>query len=284
MQVTGTLIPHSAMKDILTGIFFSMLIIIVMITMPLIGVFAWVILPLPVLYYRLKTGRHGSAMIVAISLAVLLGLTSNLVFSLFYFGSLLLTGFLLGESIERHLSIEKILGYTCLGLLALIGLFLMAWAVSRSQGIDQLTADYVSRYQALTSQLFSESARLYPDMSLDRQLFERASAVFMIAFPGIMAVTYLTMALINVIFIRKLLKKNGITVTSIENLSRWRASDKLVFVLIGFSLMLMLSSGALAILALNCLIILLVVYFFQGMAVSSFFFKRKNPEQSGFFS
>lgn len=274
--MTGTLIHSLAIKDILTGIFFSMLIIIVMSTIPVIGVFAWVLLPLPVLFYRLKIGRNGSAVIMAVSLGVLVSLTSNFAFNAFYFGSLLMTGFLLGECIERHQPIEKILLFTTLGLFCGFIGFILVYAAMQSTGLDQLLSDYVSRYQALSSQLFSESAKVYPDVALDRELFERASALFMIAFPGIIISTYMTMALLNILFIRRLLKRNKITVKSIENLNQWKASEKLVFALIGVSALLLLPVGGLKIILVNCLIVLMTVYFFQGISVVSFFFQKKS--------
>ena len=274
--MTGTFIQPRAIKDILIGIFYSMLIIIVMYTMPVIGVFAWILLPLPVLFYRLKIGRNYSSIIMAVSMTVLIGLTSNFAFNALYFGSLLMTGFLLGECIEKHLSIEKTMAYTCLGLFAALMVFLMIYAVTQSQGIEQLISNYISRYQTLSAQLFSESTQLYPDVALDRQLFERASSLFMIAFPGIIITTYLTMTLINILFIKRLLKKNDITIQSLENLNQWRAPEKLVLGLICISLLLLLPVGVLKILFLNCLIILMSVYFFQGIAVVSYFFQKKG--------
>ncbi len=63
--MTGTLIQPATIKDILTGIFLCIMIIAIIYVMPLIGVFAWMFLPLPVLFYRLKTGRNPGAIIIA---------------------------------------------------------------------------------------------------------------------------------------------------------------------------------------------------------------------------
>lgn len=274
--MTGTIIPPSAMKEILTGIFFSLLIIITMYAAPIVGVFAWVILPLPVLFYRLKIGRAGSSIIMLVSLIVLLSLTRNLAFNAFYFGSLLLTGLILGECIEKHLSIEKIMGMTCAGLGLVFTLFLFFTAFAQSQGIGELVSGYVSQYQAISTALFNESAQLYPDVKLDKDLFDRASRLFMFTFPGILLSTYMTMALINILLIKKLLKKNNITLKTLEHLNQWKAPDKLVFGLIIITVLFMLPMGALKIVMLNCLILLLLVYFYQGMAIVSFYFEKKN--------
>ncbi|RLC16809.1 MAG: DUF2232 domain-containing protein [Deltaproteobacteria bacterium] len=282
--MTGTLIQPSAIKDILTGILLCMLIIAIMYILPLIGVFAWMFLPLPVLFYRLKTGRNGGGIIMVTSLAVLILLTSNFAFNTLYFGSLLMTGFFLGECIEKHLSIEKIMLYTGLAVLGTGVAILLMYSLTYTQGIEHLISNYVTRYQTLSSQLFSESAQLYPDMKVDTQMLEKAGSVFVMIFPGIFINSYLTMVWLNILLIKKLLLKKGIHVTSIENLNQWKAPDYLVFGVIGLSILIFLPVDALKFIAVNCLIILMFVYFFQGIAVVSFFFQKKSaPSALRFF-
>ncbi len=282
--MTGTLIQPSAIKDILTGILLCMLIIAIMYILPLIGVFAWMFLPLPVLFYRLKTGRNGGGIIMVTSLAVLILLTSNFAFNTLYFGSLLMTGFFLGECIEKHLSIEKIMLYTGLAVLGIGVAILLIYSLTYTQGIEHLISNYVTRYQTLSSQLFSESAQLYPDMKVDTQMLEKAGSVFVMIFPGIFINSYLTMVWLNILLIKKLLLKKGIHVTSIENLNQWKAPDYLVFGVIGLSILIFLPVDALKFIAVNCLIILMFVYFFQGIAVVSFFFQKKSaPSALRFF-
>ena len=274
--MTGTLIQPAIIKDVLSGILLCILIIAVMYVMPLIGIFAWMFLPLPVLFYRLKTGRNGSGIIMAASLIGLIVFTNNVAFNTLYFGSLLMTGFFLGEFIEKHLSIERIILYTCLAVLGTCIVVLLIYSLTQAQGIEQLISNYVSRYQVLSTQLFSESAQLYPEIKVDQQMLEKASSLFVIIFPGIFINSYLTMVWLNILFIKKLLLKRGIIIKSIENLNQWKAPDYLVFGVIALSVLIFLPVDVLKLLSVNCLIILMFVYFFQGIAVVSFFFQKKN--------
>ena len=274
--MTGTLIQPTIIKNILTGILLCILIIAVIYVMPLIGVFAWMVLPLPVLFYRLKTGRNSSGIIIAASLVMLVVFTQNFAFNTIYFGSLLMTGFFLGEFIEKHLSIEKIMLYTCFAVLGTCTAVLFIYSLTYSQGIEHLISNYISRYHALSSQLFSDSAQLYPEMKVDRQMLEKASSLFVLIFPGIFINSYLTMIWLNIILIKKVLSKKGIVVKSIENLNQWKAPDSLVFGVIGLSVLIFLPIYTIKIIAVNCLIILMFVYFFQGIAVVSYFFQKKR--------
>lgn len=274
--MTGTFIQSMAVKDILTGVLLCLLIIAIMYIIPMIGIFAWMFLPLPVLFYRLKTGRNSGGIIMAISLAILMIVTRNIAFNTLYFGSLLITGFFLGEFIEKHLSVEKIMLYTCFCVLGAFMAALLVYALTQSLSLDVLISNYASRYHALSSELFKESAQLYPEMNVDRQMLEKASSLFVLAFPGIFINSYLTMAWLNILLIKKLLFKKGIIVKSIENLNQWKAPEHLVFGVIVLCGLIFLSVDVLKLLSVNCLIVLLFVYFFQGIAVVSFYFQKKS--------
>lgn len=276
MQVTGTLIQPAVIKDILTGILLCMLIITAMYIMPLIGVFAWMFLPLPVLFYRLKTGRNGGGIVMAASLALLIVFTGNLAFDTLYFGSLLMTGFFLGECVEKHLSIERIMLYTIVAILGTCMAVLIVYSSTQTQGIGQIFSNYLSRYHTLSAQLFSDSASLYPEMKVDPQVLARASSLFVLILPGIFINSYLTMAWVNILLIRKLLSRRGIVVKSIENLNQWKAPDYLIFGVIALALLIFLPVGVLKLFAVNGLIVLMFVYFFQGIAVVSFYFQKKR--------
>lgn len=274
--MTGTQIRSTLIKDILTGILLYILIITIMYIIPLTGVATWLFLPLPVLFYRLKTGRNSGIVIMLASLAILMLVTRNIAMITFYFGSLLMTGFILGECIENHLQIGKIMLFTSLIVFGacLAGVFL--YSAVRGQDIQQLISGYISNYYAMSGEFFSELEKLYPEMNLDRQVFEKENSVLLLAAPGIFINSYLMMMWLNILVMRKILVRKGITVKTIENLNRWKAPDYLVFGLIAMSVLIFFASGVLKFICVNSLIILLFVYFFQGIAVVSFFFQKKR--------
>lgn len=280
IQVTTTAQQTPAIKDIATGIAYCLLIMIAMYLIPLVGVLAWVILPLPVLFYRLKIGRTGSAVIMLFCLIVLMIITRNIVFNLLYFGCLLTTGFFVGEFIEKYFPIEKIMLFTGLSAAAMMLIILFSWAVFRGEGLVELIGSYFAHYQGLSEQVFKESSKLYPQMNLTEADFRQMQSWFAMIFPGVMVNTYLTMVWINILLIKRMLKKRGLVVRSIENLNLWKAPIYLIFGVIIFSVLWMLGSGPIKFIAVNGLIILFLVYFFQGIAVVSYFFQKKSAPYS----
>ena len=276
MQVTDTIIRQAVLKDILTGVLSCLAIISVMYGIPIVGIFAWVLLPLPVLFYRLKNGRKYSGAIMAATIAILGIVTRQPAFNTLYFGFLMMTGFFLGEFIEQHLSIEKIMIYSGIGVFAACIMVIMIYALASGQGLIHFITSYAAKYQAVSAKIFSDSASMYSDMQIDRQALEKAGALFVFVLPAIFINSYMTMAWLNILFIRKILAKKAIVVKSLENLSQWRAPWFLVWGVIGASALMFLPSAIIRIPGINCLIILMFVYFFQGIAVVSFFFQKKN--------
>ena len=113
-QATG----GQVVKDIVNGAVITSLIFAVSVFLPIIGVFTAVLIPLPIMVYRVKLGRFsGSAVPLLTAIVVWAVLGGFAVDSLFFLG-LIFTGFMLGELVEQNLSIEKTIGYTCAAVLA----------------------------------------------------------------------------------------------------------------------------------------------------------------------
>jgi uncharacterized protein YybS (DUF2232 family) len=75
---------------------------------------------------------------------------------------------------------------------------------------------------------------------------------------------------------RSLLKRRGLFFPAFGVLNLWKAPDSLVWVLIGCGGLLMLPGSTLKIIGVNGLLVLLMIYFFQGIAIVSFFFEKKQ--------
>jgi uncharacterized protein YybS (DUF2232 family) len=265
-----SVIAHpSAIKDMVLGTCLCILIFAVSYTFPLLGVFALLLLPLPVLYFRLKLGRNSGGIIALAGFLVLMVISGGVAFDTLYFAALLMTGLFLGECIERQCGIEKTMVITVTGVLALSAAAFGMYAVFQSQGIGEIIQNYISQYLALTSDL-------YTDMGIEQTQINALNSAFVAVMPGMFIVSYMTTVWLNVLIIKRLLARIGIRLKNMENLNRFRAPDRLVWAVIGFGILLALPVGSLKYLGINCLIILMLIYFFQGIAVISFYFQKKQ--------
>ncbi len=267
--MTDTITPPFAVKEIIIGISLCILIFTIIFAFPLLGVFALLFLPLPVLFYRLKLGRNSSTIIVAVSFIVLLVMTRGLAFDILYFGSLLMTGFFLGECIERYLSIEKTMILTGVGVLGSALIAFMLYTIFQGQTMAEIVSDYLTRYFALTAQL-------YKDMGIEQGQIKMLNSAFLIVLPGMFATSFLATMWMNILIMKKLLLRKGIQLKPLENLNQYKAPDYLVWIVIVLGILLFLPMEAPKYVSINCLIVLMLVYFFQGIAVVSFFFQSKR--------
>jgi len=201
--VTGSITPPVVVKQIIIGISLCILIFAIIFAFPLLGVFALLFLPLPILYYRLKLGRNSSLVIVGISFIVLLIMTKGLAFDILYFGSLLGTGLFLGECIERHFGIEKTMILSGLGVMGSAFLAFLLYSGFQDQTMTAMVSDYLTRYFGLTAQLYS-------DMGIEQDQIEMLNSAFLIVMPGMFAVSLRATMWMNILIMKKLLLRKGI--------------------------------------------------------------------------
>ncbi|MCG8565883.1 MAG: YybS family protein [Desulfobacterales bacterium] len=261
---------HPALiKDVILGISLCMSIFASVLVFPVSGMFTLLFLPLPVLFYRLKLGRNPGLLIAVVSFSALVIMTRGFAFDVLYFGALLATGLFLGECIERHLSVERIMIYTCLGVLGTaLGAFVL-YAGIQGRSMGDIVNDYVANYLAMT-------AKLYADMGLAQEQIQTLNSAFLAVLPGMFISSFMTTVWMNILIIKKLLMRVGIQLKSISNLNRFRVPDYMVWPVIGLGLALFTPASMPKYIAINCLIVFTLVYFFQGIAVVSFYFQKKN--------
>ncbi|MCA1787425.1 MAG: YybS family protein, partial [Desulfobacteraceae bacterium] len=265
-----TIIPHpSATKDIILGTCLCIMIFALSYTFPFLGVFALLLLPLPVLYFRLKLGRNSGGIIALISFVVLMVMTRGFAFDTLYFGALLMTGLFLGECIEHHMTIERTMIFTVTGVLGSVLAVFAVYAGIQTTGMGDMVSDYITQYFNLTS-------ALYTDMGIEKEQIETLNSAFLIVMPGMLIVSYMTTVWLNILIIKKLLARIGITLKNMETLNRFKAPAVLVWAVIGLGVLLALPVGAVKFVGINCLIIFMLVYFFQGIAIISFYFQKKG--------
>jgi len=275
---------NSAVRDCITGISLSLLIFSATLYLPLLGFFLALVLPMPVTFYRLKLGRKLGALIMAAVCAIIAGVTGGISLDIFFFGSLLLTGFVLGEFIEMHLSIEKIGLYTCLTTMGTCLVILFLYSITKGQDLFSMVSDYVGANLQMTLTLYSSMGVPQESIDLVSRSIDTIQYVLVRIMPALFSMMIMFVVWVNTLFIKTMLIKKGLRVVQFEGLNRWRAPEKLVWPVILCGLILFIPVTGIKILGLNCILIIMPIYFFQGIAVISFVFeKRKFPRVVQFF-
>ncbi len=263
-------------KDIVNGVLITSLIFFVSVFIPIIGFFGALIIPLPILYYRLKLGRTKGALVPVISGSILFIVIGGMFADALFFVELLLTGFILGELIELNYSIEKTILYAT-GAVLFSGLMgLVIYSVLSGEGIYAIVSDYVTKNLELTMVLYRNMGMSEENIHMiDRFLAEIQPLIVQII-PAMFTASTLFVAWTNILIARPVLKRRSLAYPDFGPLNMWKAPEYLVWGVIGCGLALFLPVTTINTIGQNGLLILMTVYFFQGIAIVSFYFEKKR--------
>lgn len=261
-------------REIATGILITCLIVAVCAYAPIIGLVGSVFVPVPVMYFRVKLGRQAGAIIAAavVGFAGLLGGSLDVLF----FGELLLIGFLMGELAYSGFSIEKTAATICAavfvaGLLGLGVLGLLSGA-----GIHQLVSAGVRQNLELTLELYREMGVSDQQTQLLAASLDTLQKVLVGLLPALAIGSTLMVTWIGLLTARQVFQRAGISFPDYGSLDHWKAPEPLVWGVVASGGLLLVSSLTAKTVGLNGLLLLMIVYFFQGIAIMAFYLRQKR--------
>ena len=269
-------IRAAILKDMLTGISLCLVIVAVTLYLPLLGFLMAILLPMPVLFYRLKLGRTMGAVIGAAVLCIIAAAAGQMSVDTLFYGALLLTGFTMGECIERQFSVAATGVCTCLVILGVVLFMVLAHTTVTGNALVPMVSAYVGTNLELTLKLYRDMGVSQETMGVITDSLETIRYVLVRILPALMLSMLMVVVWSNILFIKKVLTQKQIHLSVLDHLNRWQAPELLVWAVIISGLGLFLPVSAVKIAGLNALIALLPVYFFQGIAIVSFFFEKKQ--------
>jgi uncharacterized protein YybS (DUF2232 family) len=263
-------------RDVLTGVVITMIIITVSVYMPIIGFFCSLLLPLPVLFYRSKLGRKTGLIVPGAAMIILILLAGGISIDVVFFMEMLFLGFLLSELFEKNLSVEKTVLYACGGVLLTGAAGLVLYSNMSATGIYNLVSTYIARNLEMTVAVYRSMGASEEFIHKFSDSLDQIEYGLIRIIPAMVTASFLMITWSNLLMARPLLKRRGLFSPSFGALKLWQAPDYLVWVLIGCGGLLLLPGSTLKIIGLNGLLVLLMVYFFQGIAIVAFFFEKKQ--------
>jgi len=263
-------------KDIATGVGITSLIFLISVFIPIIGFVAALFIPLPILFYRLKLGRINGLIIAVIASLVMMVLVGGLSIDVIFFAGLLLIGFVLGELFELNLSIEQTT-LIASGSVVLSGVIsLVISSILTGQGVFAIVSEYVAKNLELTLVLYQSMGMSEENIQLISQSLDQIQQVLVTIIPALVSASTLFVAWISILIARPVLISRSLYYPDFGPLNLWKAPDYLVWGVIGCGLSLFVPHPTIKVIGVNGLLILMTVYFFQGIAIVSFYFDKKR--------
>ncbi|WP_155308339.1 YybS family protein [Desulfosarcina ovata] len=263
-------------KDIATGVMATLVIFSASVFMPVIGFLFSMFIPLPVLFYRTKLGRRHGMIVPLVAIAVIGFIIGGITMDIVFFSGLMLLGFALSEMFEKALPVEMAIVAAC-GIVLGVGLGAMVmYSIASNTGVVSLVSAYVATNLKLSLQLYQSIGIPQETIDAISGSLDRIQYVLVRILPSLVAASTLFVAWTNLIAARPILERRGLAFPDYGRLNRWRAPDVLIWGVIGSGLIMLLPATGFRLIGINGLLVVLTVYFIQGIAIVSFFFEKKK--------
>lgn len=264
-------------EELLQGI-----LLITLLLFPAIsGELSWIrlFIPLPAFYILVTNGdTRGSSLLIKSALAAgVAALFLGTVQTYFYSVLFLPLAFILARAVRNNHSVLRA------GATGSIVLTLIWVAGALFYGIVGQTNPYKQILEvtdsslAATFAMYQQSTDIAPETLAQLEFaFQRIRTIIPEIFPAILLITILLTVWINLLLGNLLLKKKDARLSPWQPYGQWRLPDQFVWLVIASGFLLMLPLPVLNKISLNCLLVMGILYFFQGLAVLTSLFNKWN--------
>jgi uncharacterized protein YybS (DUF2232 family) len=264
-------------KDVLTGVAITGGIFMIAVYMPIIGFVCALFIPLPIIFYRMKLGRKKSLAIPVLTIIAMGTAIRTVSFDFLFFAELVFLGFILSEYLEMDLTIEKTIVSACGWVLMTGAGMLFIYSNLTGTSFLALVSGYVKKNLELTLVLYKQMGMSSDSIATITSSLDKIHHILVRIIPGLAVVTMLVITWTNILIARPLFRKKGLFFPDFGLLNRWKAPEGFVWGVIGSTLMLLLiPDSMLKMIGLNGILVLMTIYFFQGIAIVAYFFEKKR--------
>ena len=232
--------------------------------------------PLPAAFIGVRHGSTAGGMTVALTLLIVLltgGPTQGLMYLVQFGIPAAVLPWLLNRGVAWDKAVVVVLSAMTAASLGGLLIFSITAGESPLAMIGGLIDKEVAQTSTVMQEMFAETDLPADQRKEVARAVENMATFLQRAYPGIV-VTVAGLMTLGLVLLLTLLAR-GRYVLPGKSFPQWKAPEQLVWVLILSGFIVAFADGLLATVALNMLVILLPVYFLQGLAVIDCFFRRK---------
>ena len=270
--MVGQLKPEKGL--LLVAILLAFLFLVALV--PALSVLIGVLIPVPLIFVYIHFGRRPGLVLLALIFVVLFTLMGPRQAILFFTEYAVLAS-VMAEAIRFRLSFDKCIALSALVSAVLsIGLLLFVFTDREATLLEffqkQIDGHFAQSIESLkTIDDKSEELKVVQDFA------DKASGSLAQAYPSFIVLGAFVTALINYYATRFLWRRiYGYDMFHEARFSGWVIPDQVIWVLIGSSAVFLLADNALGSIGINLLLMTLVAYFIQGMAITIYFLESRN--------
>lgn len=243
---------------------------------PGVGVLAGLIAPTPLIIISLQKGRYAGLSLIALVFVVLTALMGPRQAVLF-FAEYALLAIVMAEGIRYRFDFDKCILFSALGSAVLSLAFVFAVVADSEKTVTEFFQSQVEMHFQSTMENLKAMGEAESNLEAMRQLSERVSLVFAQSYPAFILVGSLIVAAVNFALVRVLwIRIYGASLFSGVSFAQWVLPDTVIWAFILSGTTIFLGQGAIGVVGMNVFVVVLVIYFFQGMAILQHFLENRN--------
>jgi uncharacterized protein YybS (DUF2232 family) len=139
-----------------------------------------------------------------------------------------------------------------------------------------VVSDYLEESAKLALAMYREIDASEEKIDILAQSLEGIVYLILRIIPAIVIVTTLFVVWSNLLFARFLLRSKQLFCPDFGRLDRWKAPEHLIWAAIVSGGLLLFGHPGIKMVGINGLIVIMMIYFFQGIAIVSFYFEKKE--------
>lgn len=261
------------LKDLVVGVGATLIFFFTVLVVPLMGVFASILTPLPTLlgYYRWGKPVGYWIPVSAVVLSALVLVAMGLTQSMFYLIELLLLGLLTAKGMRCQWGISKIIAQASLAVFAVATVvFWVSHGGLHGSVFKGLETEVQSAMTALIQQYGPDTGQT----AFVEQGFQRIVPFVVRLLPGLAAASIILICWLNLLMARHFCRIHRVALPGWPAWSHWKSPEILVWPLIAAGFMILLPVHWLRLSGFNLLIALGAIYLLHGLAIVAFFFDQ----------
>ncbi len=264
-------------KDVIVAIAVTVLICMAAFNFRVLGPFLGLFIPLPILFYRFKLGRSLAMLILTAVMLIMISVVGwNSIGAVAFLFELGLVGLILPEAFEMNLSVEKTVGITAGAVITLGAVILALYSLLSTTSPWAVVSDYLEKSVKLALAMYREIDASEEKIDILAQSLEAIVYFMLRIIPAVVIVTTLFVVWSNFLLARFLLQSRQLFCPDFGRLNQWKAPEHLIWAAIASGSLLLFGHPGIKMLGINGLIVIMMIYFFQGIAIVSFYFEKKE--------
>lgn len=245
---------------------------------PFLGSFCLILFPMILFVLGTINGEVKTAMAFFISCLLLLILSlllhqGNPLLPIVTMG---LSGLFMARIATRNKSVEKVIAYPALLIIAAICFYFIYSSFEQSVHPWQFIQKYVASIIDANIKLYSQLPLAKENIDFIKDNQQGIIIAFTRIFPSLIVIITVFIVWMNVLIGKYFLSKAGIPRSNLTILASWKTPDFFIWIFIISSGLNFVPHDDINFLALNLFLVICFIYLLQGLAIISFIFQSKN--------